>query len=120
MKAPTLLPLCFVLFSVGCSTTEPRLPTGTYREMPPTPNFLIVSGGEITVHIDGIDERDKGQGLAFSYTIYPDGDFLLGVDRSAKLFYGYPALHYVWKGDKIAIKDRRSSPQWDFFRKEPN
>jgi len=110
---PYLLLSLFVALT-GCSTVEPKIPVGTYREKA-TPNLIRVSGEQLHVHIKGVDERDNnGAGLAFNYVLWSNGRVFLLVLRSVELTYGYPALNYYWDGKKIVARDRKSNLRWEF------
>src|SRR5438552_18446176 len=113
MKQYRLLTILVVALT-GCSTVEPQISLGTYREKG-TLNFIRVSGERSTVHIHGVDERDTNSaGLEFKYVLWPKGRLLLVVSRSAELTYGYPALEYYWDGKKIVARDTKSNLRWEF------
>src|SRR2546430_2354320 len=109
-----LLLAVLVVALTGCSTVEPQISPGTYREKG-TLNFIRVSGERSTVHINGVDDRDSnGAGLEFKYVLWSRGRLLLVVKRSAELLYGYPALEYYWDGRKIVARDTQSNLRWEF------
>ena len=110
---PYLL-LSFLVAVTGCSTVEPKIPVGTYRETG-TPSFIRVSSEQLRVHIEGVDERDSnGAGLVFKYVLWANGRVFLVVSRSVELTYGYPALDYYWDGQRILARERKSNLRWEF------
>jgi hypothetical protein len=108
------LPLAIAF--IGCSTVEPKLPPGVYRENS-SQNVIHVSSETMGVHIEGVDHRDTNDtGLTFTYVLWPSGRIFLMVQRSAELMYGYPGLEYHWDGAKIVARDPKSERKWEFTR----
>jgi len=98
----------YAIVATGCTTVKPTIPTGTYHESG-TSNFVRVSNGQLYVHISGEDERDSGNtGLSFEYVLWPKGEVILLVSRSAELTYGYPSLDYRWDGKNIIVTNSRT------------
>jgi hypothetical protein len=104
-----------VLLCAGCTSPEPRLPPGVYREKSVTPNFIDVSNALMRIHIDGVDYRDTNQtGLAFEYVLWPSGRLFPVVSRSVEMLSGYPGLDYHWNGQTILVTNRGGKAHWEF------
>lgn len=103
---------------------EPRLPEGVYREKG-TDNFIVVSKRKMIIHIEGVDPRDSGKGLRYSYAVWPGvGKIFLEVDNRAEL-RGYPSLYFEWWDGQIVATDHTGTAKgpdakdfWEFAREE--
>ncbi|MBC8001878.1 MAG: hypothetical protein H7X97_04745 [Opitutaceae bacterium] len=112
-----VLPSALLLLVAGCSTLELGIPIGAYFEQSSPRNFVEVSGRQMRIHIQGVDERDtNGMGLKFNHVLWRDGHLFLVVSRSVELLSGYPSLDYRWDGEKITAKDQKSDRQWEFVK----
>jgi hypothetical protein len=117
MKKLAISAIPAVILLSACSTTDPRLPQGVYREQRPTVNFIDVSANQMRVHIDGKDDRDKdGKGLIFPYGLWSNGTIILQVKVSGEFFYGYPSLHYRWDGERLFVRDLQSQQELQFLK----